>query len=207
MIHISKGIGETKGKGRATSRELVRAVSRFLGGLWIVPILVFCATLWAVPGKAQDLTGPTRNSPGLGDGWWSAAKTDSVRSPQPQVSMAQVTRFETSDTLRNPSSERTDYRAAEPIEGAVSSSPSFGLGLDAGISTASRLADPVSLTPSSLLSLIATDYAAWESNLSDSRSMVDVNRMSVYPIAQIDHASWHLPIALYISPLRGSNAW
>jgi len=206
MINASRGIAERKGKSHVTRYEPVPAVSRFLGGLWIVPILVFCATLWAVPGKAQELSGPTSNSSGLGGGWWSAEKGDSAASRRLQIGMAQVTRFETSDTLRNPSSERTDYRAAEPIEGAVSSSPSFGLGLDAGISTASRLADPVSLTPSSLLSLIATDYAAWESNLSDSRSLVDVNRMSVYPIAQIDHA-WHLPIALCISPLRGSNAW
>jgi hypothetical protein len=122
--------------------------------------------------------------------------------------MAELTRFETSDAQRTLAPETSNYRVSETIEGAVSRSAYFGLGLDAGITTASRLADyPVSPTPSSFWSLMATDYTAWESNLSDSRSPMDVNRMSVYPLVQIDYASWRLPIALYISPLRGGNAW
>jgi hypothetical protein len=118
--------------------------------------------------------------------------------------MAELARFDASDALRTPLAEPHNYRAAEPT---LDSTANLGWGVEAGIVTTSRLENPNALTPTSFLSLMATDYAAWESNLSDTRSPVDVNRLSVYPVVQIDYANWHLPVALYIAPLRGSNAW
>ncbi|MEA2649241.1 MAG: hypothetical protein QOG61_1676 [Candidatus Binataceae bacterium] len=55
-------------------------------------------------------------------------------------------------------------------------------------------------------SLLQAGYAMWESSLADSRSLINVNGVSVYPLFQINYAGWHLPITLYISSLRYSDA-
>lgn len=57
----------------------------------------------------------------------------------------------------------------------------------------------------SYLSLFELKYQAWESNLAETRTLTDVNSATVYPLIQIDYANWHFPIAMAISPLRGSS--
>jgi hypothetical protein len=78
--------------------------------------------------------------------------------------------------------------------------------IGASIARPSLLASSVSLPPGSFPSVMQAKYAIWQSSLADSRSLVNVNGMSVYPLLQIDYAGWHLPVTLYLSSLRGSDA-
>jgi hypothetical protein len=89
------------------------------------------------------------------------------------------------------------------MDGQIASLQYIGV----GVAKPSLLTDRVSLPPESFLSLLQAKYAIWESSLADSRSLVDVNGVSVYPLLQINYAGWHLPVTLYISSLRGSDAW
>ena len=65
----------------------------------------------------------------------------------------------------------------------------------------------MSTPATTFLGLGETKYASWESSLSDTRTLTNVNGMSVYPIFQANYASSYVPVTLYISSLRGSNAW
>jgi hypothetical protein len=207
---------DSQNVSRVDSKELVLGARRDYLAVCIPPtrrfvtlmlILFSTVSLVAALANAQESPASVRSSAGTAGGWWSAEKRDSAAAPRLQISMAELARFDASDALRTPLAEPHNYRAAEPTRSVLDSTANLGLGVEAGIVTTSRLADPNALTPISFLSLMATDYAAWESNLSDTRSPVDVNRLSVYPVVQIDYANWHLPVALYIAPLRGSNAW
>jgi len=122
------------------------------------------------------------------------------------ISMAELTHFEASESLRASTAQLTTNRVTEPMDGTIAGLQYFGLALRPRIAAPSLLEDPVSLSPTSFLSLLQIKYANWETGLSDSRSLTDVNGVSVYPIVQINYGRWHLPIPLYISPLRGSDA-
>jgi len=91
--------------------------------------------------------------------------------------MAELTYFEASDSFRTFPAQRTTYRANEPMDGQIASSEYIGA-RDAGPSLLADLGSPPS---GSFLSLLQANYAIWESSLADSRSLVDVNGVSVYP--------------------------
>jgi hypothetical protein len=156
--------------------------------------------LVATIANAQELPAATTNAAGPASGWWSPAKAESASAPQLQISMAELTHFKASDSFRTFPPERTNYRVTEPMDGQIASLQYVG----AGVARPSLLADLVSLPPAP--SLLQARYATWESSLADSRSPVDVRGVSVYPLLQINYAGWHLPVALYMSPLRGSDA-
>ena len=168
---------------------------------YILSILVLCAavSLVAAIANAQELAASASNAAGTASGWWSPARAESATAPQLQISMAELMPFKASDSF---SAQRTTYRATEPMQGRIASSQYIGA-RDAG---PSLLADRVSLPNGSFPSLLQAKYAEWESSLAASRSPVDVNGVSVYPLLQINYAGWHLPITLYISSLRGSDA-
>jgi hypothetical protein len=171
---------------------------------YILSILVLCAvvSLVAATANAQELAASTSNAARPGSGWWSPVSVESATAPQLQISMAQLIPFETSDSFRTFPAQRTTYRVTEPMDGRIASLQYIGAS-DTG---PSFLADRGSLPPGSLPSLLQARYAIWESSLAASRSLVDVNGVSVYPLLQINYAGWHLPVTLYISSLRGSNA-
>ena len=116
--------------------------------------------------------------------------------------MGQLIPIEPSDSFRTFPAQRTTYRVTEPMDGQIASLQYIA----ARDARPSLLADRVLLPPGSFPSLLQTKYVTWESSLADSRSLVDVNGVSVYPLLQINYAGWHLPVTLYISSRRGSDA-
>jgi hypothetical protein len=110
------------------------------------------------------------------NGWWSPVRKESGLAPQLLISMREPTNLAVSHPFR--------ARVAQP----------------------SLLADRVSAPFGSSVSPSQTNYTMWESELANSRSRVTVDGVSVYPLLQISYAGWHLPVTLYMQPLRGSDA-
>jgi hypothetical protein len=171
---------------------------------YILSFLVLCAavSLLAAIANAQELAASTSDAAGPASGWWSPVRAESATAPQLQISMAELTHFKRSDSFRTFPVPRTTYRMTEPLDDQIASFQD----IDARDARPSLLAYRDSLPPGSLLSLLQAKYAMWESSLADSRSLVDVNGGSVYALLQINYAGWHLPVTLYLSPLRGSDA-
>ena len=146
----------------------------------ILAILVLCSTvsLVAVTANAGELPASTSKAAILPSGWWSPVTAESATTPQPPIRIAELAHFEASS----------------------------GLTLGARVAKPSLLADPALLPAGSYLSFLQAKYVMWESSLADSRSLINVNGVSVYPLLQINYAGWHLPVTLYISSLRGSDA-
>jgi hypothetical protein len=180
--------------GRLLSPDIMRRCIFLMRGLCLIVSLV------ATIANAQELPAATANAAGPASGWWSPVRAESATAPQFQISMAELIPFKASDSFRTFPAQRTTYRVTEPTDSQNASSQYIVL----GVARPSLLADLVSLPPAP--SLLQAKYATWESSLADSRSSVDVNGVSVYPLLQINYAGWHLPVALYLSPLRGSDA-
>jgi hypothetical protein len=192
------------GTGRAVVFSHGRPLSVDAWRRCILCMLALCAvvSLVAASANAQELAASTSNAARPASGWWSPAKAESAPEPRLAISTAELTHFEASDSFRTFPAQRTTYRVTEPIDAQIASLQYIGA-RDAG---PSLLADRGSLPPGSFLSLLQAKYVIWESSLADSRSLVDVNGVSVYPLLQINYAGWHLPVALYLSSLRGSDA-
>jgi hypothetical protein len=92
------------------------------------------------------------------------------------------------------------------MDGSILSLQYFEPALSPRVAAPRLLVAPVSLSPRSILSLLQTKYENWETSLADSRSLTHVNGVSVYPLYEISYAGRHLPVTLYIPPLRGSDA-
>jgi hypothetical protein len=174
------------------------------GRRYILSILALCAavSLVAAIASAQELAASTSNSAAPASGWWSPVRVESATAPQLAISMAELTHFEASESFRTFPVQRTTYRVTEPMDGQIASLQYIGA-TDAG---RSLLADRVLPPSGSFPSLLQAKYVIWESSLADSRSLVDVNGVSVYPLLQINFAGLHLPVTLYLSSLRGSDA-
>jgi hypothetical protein len=168
----------------------------------LVRVLCLIVSLMATISNAQELAATTANAARPASGWWSPAKAESAPEPRLAISRAELTHFEASESFRTFPAQRTTYRVTEPMDGQIASLQYIGA-RDAG---PSLLADRGSVPPGSFLSLLQAKYAIWESSLADSRSIVDINGVSVYPLLQINYAGWHLPVTLYLSSLRGSDA-
>ena len=168
----------------------------------ILSVLALCAavSLVAASASAQELAASTSNAARPASGWWSPATAESATEPQLQISMAEFIPFKTSESARSFRVGRTTYRVPESTGGDIASSHDIG----ARVARPNLLAGLVSLPPAP--SLLQARYAEWESSLGDSRSPVDVRGASVYPLLQINYAGWHLPVTLYLTSLRGSDA-
>jgi hypothetical protein len=192
------------GTGRAVVFSHGRPLSGDARRRSILSILALCAvvSLVAATANAQELAASTSKAARPASGWWSPIRAKSAAAPQLQISMGQLIPIETSDSFRTLPAQRTTYRVTEPMDGQIASLQYIA----ARDARPSLLADRVSLPPGSFPSLLQAKYAIWESSLAESRSLVDVNGVSVYPLLQINYAGWHLPVTLYISSLRGSDA-
>jgi hypothetical protein len=174
----------------------------------ILSMLILCSTvlLLAAIANAQELPASTSNAAGLARGWWSPVGVESAQSPQLLISMAELTHFDASDSFRTSQAQPTTYRVTESIDNWIAGLHDCGLGPCARVANPSLLADRVSLPPASFLSLLQAKYTTGESSLEDSRFLTDVNGVFVYPLLQINYEGWRLPVTLYISSLRGSDA-
>ncbi len=212
MVNTLEAIAESEGGSPAASYKLVPHIierSEVIRSASSHPsILVLCSivALVAALANAQELPASTSTAARLASGWWSPERAESGTAPQLLISMTKLLRFEAPGSFRTPPPQLTGHRPNEPNAGSIISLQELGSPLEATVAESSFLADHVSPPPDSFLSLLQTKYTAWESSLSDSRPLTDVNGVSVYPLLPVSYAGWHLPITLYISPLRGSDA-
>ena len=174
----------------------------------ILAILVLCSTvsLVAATANARELPASASNAAIPPSGWWSPVTAESATAPQLPIRIAELAPFEASSSFRTSPAQPTTYRLTESMDDRSDRLQYYGSTPGARVAKPSLLADPASLPPESLPSLLQARYAMWESSLADSRSLINVNGVSVYPLFQINYAGWHLPITLYISSLRYSDA-
>ena len=168
--------------------------------LWI---RVFCliVSLVATISNAQELRTATANDARPANWCWSFVKAKSSTALRAAISTGELIPFQAPHSSRSFPAERMTHHLIEPIESQIASL------LYRGVRDAapSFLGCRFFLSPGSFPSLLQAKYAIWESTAADSRSLVDANGVSVDPLLQINYASWHLPVPLYLSSLRSSD--
>jgi hypothetical protein len=133
---------------------------------------------------------------------WPTETAESAAAPHLLLSKADLNHFQTSDSLQTSTAHSSRYRLTDLTDNPSVSSGSFALAPEA---KSGAPANNNSLDPESLLSVMETKYMRWESSLANSRSLINVNGVSVYPLAKLDFGDWHLPITLNPAPTRGSD--
>lgn len=214
MISTFEAVVESESGKRSGSYDLILSIiSRSVitcGSLTRrsrLSILALCLSVSfvAVIANAQDLTASASNAATPASGWWSPARADSATAPQLLIGIGELARFDASDLLRPTPASSTSYLSG-PTDASIVDLPDLGSTLNANVAQQAAWTEPASLPARSLLSLVQTMYAAWESSLTDSRSLTNVHGVSVYPLFEIDYGNRYLPVTLYISPLRGDEA-
>jgi hypothetical protein len=197
--HFNERLVDSKPSWRVVSDEQRSLSMTSHIVLWAI-ILCASVCLTSALGHAQQLTtedfAPAARAT---TGWWSPDRTGSTLvTPRLQVNMSELARFA--------APERPPSSLTEPINYSIADQPAFELKPATQSVEISALTERELLSPQSLLSLVDAKYLAWESSLSDTRSLTSVDGILVYPLVQIDYPQWRLPISLYIPPLRGSDA-
>ena len=142
-----------------------------------------------------------------GNGWWSPEREAStVVVPHLQVGMSKLAGFAISEPVRNSTIEQSDYLPSEETDRPIVNPRNFEFELERQSSEVSPSIEGDLLSTRSFLSILEAKYGMWESSLADTRSLMNVNGISVFPLVQIDYAQWRLPIGLYAPPLRGSDS-
>jgi hypothetical protein len=169
----------------------------------ILLLAAVCSVVWSVTtiAQAQELLARNRtpSSTKASTGWWSP-QTNSAAAPHLLLSMAEVGHFRGSDLPPSSgykSTAGTDYSIVDL--GNFASAPKTPTDF-------SSLAYGIMPPSDSLVSFVQTKYLLWESSLADSRPLTYVNGVSVYSLLQVSYEDSHLPITLYVPPLRGSDA-
>jgi hypothetical protein len=207
MTATSNDIAESDSRNRGASHEQARHVtthssmcSASLLRRLLLSMAVLCSTLALVTAfaSAQDSAATAANA-----GWWSSATAEAA--PELVVGMAALNRFEASGLLGTTPPAKLDLVA--PSSDSNINFRNAGSMLNASVAQQALWTEPTSAPATTFLTLIESKYATWESGLADSRTLTNVNGMSVYPIFQVNYGSSFVPVTLYISPLRGGNAW
>jgi len=160
----------------------------------IVPLVTATAQAQGLLGASTAL-GSTRDA----TGWWSP-DVNSGAHPYLVVSMAEV-------DSRASELSKTQYTHNPFSTGTAYSIDPGNFALAAMTPTDFNPLAYQELRPSdSLLSLVQTKYLTWESSLADSQPTTYVNGVSVYSLLQVSYEGSHLPVSLYVPPLRGSDA-
>ncbi len=213
MINTFEAVVESGSGKRSASYDLMSPIiARSVitcGSLMrrrLLSMLALCLTVpfVAAIANAQDLTSAS-NAASPASGWWSPARAESATAPQLLIGMGELTRFEASGLLGVSPAQSLNH-LTEPSDAAIADLPDLGSTLNANVAQQAAWAEPASLPARSFLSLLQTRYALWESSLADSRSLTNVHGVSVYPVSEMNYGNWHLPVTLYISPLRGDDA-
>jgi hypothetical protein len=140
-------------------------------------------------------------------GWWSPLGNESpLAIPQLHLRIANPAYLDEPDTQRSSRATKDIYPISEYANSLTTSEAVFELAPRRLMPQVSTLAQGQLLSAGSFLPLPSGKYATWEAGLSDSRTLTNVNGILVYPLIEIDYAQWHLPITLYVPPLRGTAA-
>jgi hypothetical protein len=181
-----------------------------------VSMIAVCGIiLWAPSVRAQTLSSDSVTTPKLAESGWFGQNSKSTSSPHVLLDMADnhsnadfsrvvndhdtaasisrnappILPLDLYTALRETSSER-------PVEPRLSFEArdfEFSLLNNSGVS------------PGSFLYSMQISYMQWESRLADTVSPISRRGMLVYPFLEISVTGGHLPISMYIPPLRGSE--
>ncbi|MBV8452531.1 MAG: hypothetical protein JOZ29_09700 [Deltaproteobacteria bacterium] len=169
-------------------------------------ILCIGVCLIAIPAQSQQNAGgtPASIATTISEGWWPSDRFQTALAiPRLEVGVANLTRFETPQLPPSSAAKGGIYPSNEYVN-ELSGQVDSELTRDIRQSDISALAEGGSLVAGSFFSVLSSQYEAWESSLSDSRSLTNVNGALVYPLIEITYTHWRMPISLYIPPLRGS---
>jgi hypothetical protein len=185
---------ESNHGGQAVSQRLCQtSVSLFnLFALYLsILTLITCLTVCLAAANAHAQDDPSQDSvhaPAITTGSWSLESTTCASSPRFLLSAVGLPDFQAFDWAKTSTLHSGGNQPAEPID-------DYSTNLTAGASPSSV----------SFLALIQTRYVRWESSLADTRTPTSVNGAMVYPLLQINYANGSVPVALYNSPLLGSD--
>jgi hypothetical protein len=183
----------------------------------MVSTIAVCGIIWwASSVSAQALSSDSVTTPKTAESGWFGQNSKSTTSPHVLLHMADnrsnadfsrvvndhataasisrnappILPLDLYTALRETSSER----AVEPRLSFEARDFEFSLFNNSGV-----------LRGSFLYSL-QVSYMQWESRLADTVSPISHRGMLVYPFLEISVTGGHLPISMYIPPLRGSDA-
>jgi hypothetical protein len=133
-------------------------------------------------------------------------KTLMLPAANSQLGTPALSRREGAASLDSSTRAPNNDRRAEYINRASLDPGGFGPAVTERSQELAYSADGELPSSRSLLAPFQAKYAAWESSLTDTRSLTSVKGRLVYPLLQVNYGGWRLPVALYLPPLRGSDA-
>jgi hypothetical protein len=181
-----------------------------------VSTIAMCGIIWWAPSvPAQTLYSDSVTTPTTAESGWFGQNSKSTTSPHVLLDMADnrsnadfsrvvndhdtaasisrhappILPLDLYTALRETSSER----AVEPRLSFEARDFEFSLLNNSGV------------LPWSFLYSLQISYMQWESRLADSVSPISRRGLLVYPFLEISVIGSHLPISMYIPPLRGSD--
>jgi hypothetical protein len=208
MITLAGNTIRSSRAGIIDSRNIGMFVvfSRGIGILWGLLIsTIVCLPASAV--YAQQLaTGDFSVSRDIGNTWWSPERMEPGGvMPHLRISIGDQIRL-SNTKLSPPTSEAAIYRSISQPDNPIGNQSISKSRSETQLVTAGSMVEGGMLFRESLLSVLQSRYVSWESGLEDSELRTNVNGRMVYPLLQVDYGGWHLPVALYIPPLQGSDA-
>jgi hypothetical protein len=174
--------------------------------LWAI-LMCTVVCLPAIKAHAQQLSaGDFSASRDIGNTWWSPRQIEPGGVMQRiRISIGDQIRL-SNTKLSLPISEAAIYRSISQPDNPIGNKSISNSRSETQRVPAGSVMEGKMLFPESLLSVLQSRYVSWESALEDSEPRTNVNGRMVYPLLQVRYAGWHLPITLYIPPLRGSEA-
>lgn len=176
----------------------------------ILTLVALCFSSWLNAGtaRAQEATAQefqlaSAEVPGRP---FALDATESASTPSLQRSMAEPYHLRISDSLRSSVARPSGHHTTEGMGLSGFYSGNFTLAMAVLDTKYGAPATDQELNAEAVPSEVAGEYQRWESSLADSRSLTNVNGVSVYPLAQIDGGNWDLPITLGTAPIPGAEA-
>jgi hypothetical protein len=209
---IAKIVQHTKNGQIAYMRATivcVKAFNDFHAYARILTLIALCLSSWFTAGtaRAQEATrqGFELASAEVPGRLFELDTAESAPTPSLQLSMAEPDRFQISDSPQSWVARPNGHHTTEQMDFPGFYSGNFTLALAVLDAKYGPPASNHPLNAESILSEVEAKYQRWESSLADSRSLTNVNGVSVYPLAQIDRGNWHLPITLGTAPTPGAE--
>ena len=179
-------------------------------------MIAVCGIIWWVPSvRAQMLSADSVTTLKTAEGEWFGQNSKSATSSHVLLDMAENrSNPDFSRVVNDHDTAASISRNAPPIlpldlytalrETSSEKPVHPGLSFEArdfefGLLNNSRI------LPGSFLYSLQISYMQWESRLADTVPPISHRGMFVYPLLEISVAGGHLPISMYISPLRGSD--
>ncbi|MGD0117501.1 MAG: hypothetical protein ABSD30_05525 [Candidatus Binatus sp.] len=175
----------------------------------ILTLIALCLSSWFTAGTAQAQEATRQGfelaSAEVPGRLFALDTAESAPTPSLQLSMAEPHHFRISDSLQSSVARPNGHHTTERMDFPGFYPGNFTLALAVLHTKYGPPASNHPLNTEPVLSEVEAKYQRWESNLADSRSLTNVNGVSVYPLAQIDSGNWHLPITLGTAPTPGAE--